>query len=78
MNGKTPTFFDSRNNRPAAGDFEHAWASLRPQQRATMLKTTLAERILRRPLRANGTATDCLTLRSWSSRPKMLEFGDRR
>jgi hypothetical protein len=44
------------NNRPAYFDLEtvallrevldDAWASLRPGQRATMLKTTLAERIL--------------------------------
>ena len=76
MNGKA--YFDLETIALLREILEDAWALLRPEQRATMLKTTLAERILRAAAQGERDPTGCSTPRSWSSRPKMLEFGDRR
>jgi hypothetical protein len=46
MNGK-PTYFDLETIALLRETLEEAWASLRPEQQARMLKTTLAERILK-------------------------------
>lgn len=46
MNGE-PAYFDLETVALLRETLEDAWASLRPEQRATMLKTTLAERILK-------------------------------
>ncbi|MGB7009397.1 MAG: hypothetical protein WBD97_03215 [Pseudolabrys sp.] len=54
MDGKEPAYFDLETIALLREVLEDAWAALRPEQRATMLKTTLAE-----PLWANGTASDC-------------------
>ena len=47
MDGKEPTYFDLETVALLRETLDDAWASLRPEQRATMLKTTLAERILK-------------------------------
>jgi len=47
MDGKEPTYFDLETVALLRETLDDAWASLRPQQQATMLKTTLAERILK-------------------------------
>jgi hypothetical protein len=47
MTGKTPVSFDRETVTVLREVLDDAWACLRPAQRATMLKTTLAERILR-------------------------------
>ena len=46
MDGKEPAYFDLETIALLREVLEDAWAALRPEQRATMLKTTLAERIL--------------------------------
>ncbi len=46
MNGK-PTYFDLETITLLKETLEEAWASLRPEQQARMLKTSLAERILK-------------------------------
>ena len=46
MNGKA-TYFDLETIALLRETLEEAWASLRPEQQARMLKTTLAERILK-------------------------------
>ena len=46
MDGKEPAYFDLETIALLLEVLEDAWAALRPEQRATMLKTTLAERIL--------------------------------
>ena len=43
---KEPAYFDLETIALLREVLEDAWAALRPEQRATMLKTTLAERIL--------------------------------
>jgi hypothetical protein len=43
---KEPAYFDLETVALLREVLEDAWALLRPDQRATMLKTTLAERIL--------------------------------
>ncbi|HKB90883.1 MAG TPA: hypothetical protein VKC60_10250 [Opitutaceae bacterium] len=45
MDGK-PAYFDLETVALLREILDDAWASLRPEQQATMLKTTLAERIL--------------------------------
>jgi hypothetical protein len=47
MNGTEPAYFDLETVALLRDVLEDAWALLRPEQRATMLKTTLAERILK-------------------------------
>lgn len=47
MNGTEPAYFDLETVALLREVLEDAWALLRPEQRATMLKTTLAERILK-------------------------------
>ena len=47
MGGKEPAYFDLETVALLRETLDDAWASLRPEQRATMLKTTLAERILK-------------------------------
>jgi hypothetical protein len=48
MNGKNdPVYFDLETVALLRETLDDAWAYLRPEQRATMLKTTLAERILK-------------------------------
>jgi hypothetical protein len=51
MNGE-PAYFDLETVALLREALEDAWALLRPEQRAMMLKTTLAERILKAA--ANG------------------------
>ena len=46
MNGKS-IYFDLETIALLRETLEEAWASLRPEQQARMLKTTLAERILK-------------------------------
>ena len=48
MDGKDdPVYFDLETVALLKETLDDAWACLRPEQRATMLKTTLAERILK-------------------------------
>ena len=48
MDGKDdPVYFDPETVALLKETLDDAWACLRPEQRATMLKTTLAERILK-------------------------------
>ncbi|MFZ0093876.1 MAG: hypothetical protein WB540_17930 [Pseudolabrys sp.] len=47
MAGKTPVSFDRETVTVLREILDDAWARLRPAQQATMLRTTLAERILR-------------------------------
>ena len=47
MNGKGAVYFDLETVALLREVLEDAWALLRPEQRATMLKTALAERILK-------------------------------
>ena len=42
-----PTYFDLETIALLRETLEDAWASLRPEQRAATVKTTLAERILK-------------------------------
>jgi hypothetical protein len=44
---KEPAYFDLETVALLRETLDDAWASLRSEQRATMLKTTLAERILK-------------------------------
>ena len=46
MAGKTPVSFDRETVTVLREILDDAWARLRPAQQATMLRTTLAERIL--------------------------------
>jgi hypothetical protein len=47
MDGKEPAYFDLETIALLREALDDAWASLRPTQQARMLKTTLAERILK-------------------------------
>ena len=47
MTGKTPINFDPETVAVLRQCLDNAWARLRPEQRATMRKTTLAARILK-------------------------------
>ena len=47
MVGKAPVPFDPETIMVLKEVLDDAWASLRPEQQASMLKTTLAERIFR-------------------------------
>jgi hypothetical protein len=47
MDGKEPAYFDLETIALLREVLDDAWASLRPTQQARMLKTTLAERILK-------------------------------
>ena len=47
MDGKEPPYFDLETVALLRETLDDAWASLRPEEQATMLKTTLAERILK-------------------------------
>ena len=47
MEGKETAYFDLQTVALLRETLEDAWACLRPQQRATMSRTLLAERILR-------------------------------
>jgi hypothetical protein len=47
MDGKEPVYFDLETVALLKETLDDAWASLRPEQQATILKTTLAERILK-------------------------------
>jgi hypothetical protein len=73
MDSKEPAYFDLETVALLREVLDDAWTLLRPEQRATMLKTTLVNVFSHRPLRANGTASDCSTPRSGSSRQKKLE-----
>jgi len=44
MSDNRPAYFDFETVALLRGVLDDAWASLRPEQRATMLKTTFAER----------------------------------
>jgi hypothetical protein len=46
MSDNRPAYFNLETVALLREVLDDAWASLRPDQRATMLKTTLAERIL--------------------------------
>jgi hypothetical protein len=46
MDGNKPAYFDLETVALLREVLDDAWASLPPEQRATMLKTALAERIL--------------------------------
>ena len=47
MEGKETAYFDLQTVTLLRETLEDAWASLRPEQRATMSRTLLAERLLR-------------------------------
>ena len=47
MSGKEPVYFDLETVALLRQTLDDAWASLRPEQQAKMLKTSLAERILK-------------------------------
>jgi hypothetical protein len=47
MAGKEPVYFDLETVALLRQTLDDAWASLRPEQQAKMLKTSLAERILK-------------------------------
>jgi hypothetical protein len=47
MDDREPVYFDLETVALLRETLEDAWACLRPEQQATMLKTTLAERILK-------------------------------
>ncbi len=47
MVGKAPRSFDPETVALLRETLDDAWASLRPEQQATMQKTALAERILK-------------------------------
>ena len=47
MDGKEPVHFDPETVTLLRETLDDAWDCVRPQQQATMLKTTLAERILK-------------------------------
>jgi hypothetical protein len=47
MDIKEPVYFDPETVTLLKETLDDAWERLRPQQQATMLKTTLAERILK-------------------------------
>jgi hypothetical protein len=47
MGGKEPVYFDLETVALLRQTLDDAWASLRPEQQAKMLKTALAERILK-------------------------------
>jgi len=44
---ETPLYFDPETVAILRETLDDAWACLRPEQQATMLKTTLAERMLK-------------------------------
>jgi hypothetical protein len=47
MVGNEPVYFDPETVTTLREILDDAWASLRPEQQATMQKTALAERILK-------------------------------
>ncbi|HEY6833064.1 MAG TPA: hypothetical protein VI251_11315 [Pseudolabrys sp.] len=47
MDGKEPAYFDIEILSVLKDTLEQAWAFLRPEQRATMSRSLLAERILK-------------------------------
>jgi hypothetical protein len=47
MDGKEPAYFDIEIVSVLKDTLEQAWAFLRPEQRATMSRSLLAERILK-------------------------------
>jgi hypothetical protein len=47
MDGKEPVYFDLETITLLREILDDAWDCLRPQQQATMLKSALAERILK-------------------------------
>ena len=47
MDGKEPVYFDPETVTLLRETLDDAWDCLRPHQQVTMLKTTLAERILK-------------------------------
>jgi hypothetical protein len=47
MDGKEPAYFDIETVSVLKDTLEQAWAFLRPEQRATMSRSLLAERILK-------------------------------
>ena len=47
MDGKEPVYFDPETVALLRETLDDAWDRLRPHQQATMLKTTLAVRILK-------------------------------
>ena len=47
MDSKEPTYFDLDTIALLKETLDDAWCCLRPQEQATMLKSTLAERILK-------------------------------
>ena len=47
MDGEKPAYYDLETVALLRETLDEAWDCLRPEQQATMLKTTLAERILK-------------------------------
>ncbi len=47
MDGKAPVYFDPETVTLLRETLDDAWNCLQPQRQATMLKSTLAERILK-------------------------------
>ena len=69
MEGKEAAYFDLQTVALLRETLEDAWACLRPEQRATMSRTLLAERILRsaaqgerEPQRLLDAALDALSV----------------
>ena len=64
MVGKECMYFDPETVALLRETLDDAWASLRPEQQATMQKTALAERMLESArLRADVIASACVTPR---------------
>jgi hypothetical protein len=57
MDDKQPVHFDDETVAMLREVLDDAWACLRPEQQATMQKTTMAERILNLRLRTNVIAS---------------------
>jgi hypothetical protein len=53
MDGKEPAYFDLETVALLREVLDDAWALLRPEHRATMLKTRLSSRPIQRNLRIN-------------------------
>ena len=71
MVGKESMYFDPETVALLRETLDDAWASLRPEQQATMQKTALAERMLKSArLRANVIASACVTPR-WTLPPNL-------
>jgi hypothetical protein len=60
MDGKEPAYFDLETVSLLRETLDVAWASLRPEQRATMTRSLLAERILKSASRGERDPTRLL------------------